>query len=45
MQRILDVALKKDKMIKALKCKWNWVISKLAFKTSQCPYKVCTCKN
>ena len=30
-------------MIKLMKCKWNWALSKITFKTDDCPYKVCTC--
>lgn len=31
-------------MIKAIKCKWNWLLNMLMFKTEDCPYKTCTCK-
>ena len=26
-----------------LKCKWNWMISKLIFSVKDCPNKLCTC--
>ena len=33
-----------NKMIKAIKCKWNWLLNMLMFDTDKCPYKTCTCK-
>ena len=38
----LDV--KQNKMIKAIKCKWNWLLGMLLFSADACPYRTCTCK-
>ncbi len=48
MQTTLDVKIK-DKimgktLISKIKCKWNWLISKLTFEVDSCPSKMCTCK-
>lgn len=39
---ILDVKI--NNMIKAIKCKWNWLLNMLMFDTENCPYQTCTCK-
>jgi|TARA_R100000781_G_scaffold57694_1_gene37259 hypothetical protein len=26
------------------KCCWNWMVSKLLFNVTSCPYKMCECK-
>jgi hypothetical protein len=41
---LITLGVKQNKMIKIIKCKWNWVLSKITFKTDDCPYKICTCK-
>lgn len=41
---LITLGVKQNKMIKALKCKWNWLLSVLMFSTEECPYKTCTCK-
>ena len=27
------------------KCGWNWLLSKLMFSVSNCPYKLCKCSD
>lgn len=41
---LITLDVKQNKMIKVLKCKWNWLLSVLMFSKEECPYKTCTCK-
>lgn len=41
---LVKLGLKVQELWSKFQCSWNKLVSKLLFKTSDCPYKLCTCK-
>ena len=40
---LVRVGLWMQKVWCKFQCSWNWLISKLLFNISDCPYKLCKC--
>tara|TARA_R100001443_G_scaffold113260_2_gene127699 strand:+ start:1033 stop:1173 length:141 start_codon:yes stop_codon:yes gene_type:complete len=41
---LVKIGLKLQEWWCKFQCSWNWLISKILFDVSNCPYKMCECK-